>query len=138
MVDTSTTTRGWSVGVFERFWANPDVSLVAPALTEDVVGWWAGLDGPVRGPDDYVACIAALVEAFPGMRLEAAEHAQSGEFTFIRWVMHATGANGPFEFSGIDRVRVRDGKVSENVIVLDTAAFEARAGIPVPWVRTAG
>jgi hypothetical protein len=48
--------------------------------------------------------------------------------------MHATGGHGPFELTGIDRVRVRDGLVAENVIVFDTAAFQARAGKPVPWV----
>jgi SnoaL-like protein len=125
----------WSVTAFERFWKKPDVTLVGPALAEDVVGWWPGVDEPVRGRDDYTACIAAIVEALPGMWLEVAEHAGSGDFTFVRWVMHATGKNGPFELTGIDRVRVRDGRVCENVIVFDTAAFEARAGIPVPWVE---
>jgi hypothetical protein len=129
------TTRSWSVATFERFWAEPDATLVAPALTEDVVGWWPGLADPVRGRDDYVACIAALLDALPGLRLEVAEHAQSGEFTFVRWIMHATGRNGPFELTGIDRIRVRDGVLAENVIEFDTAAFEARAGLPVPWKR---
>lgn len=50
--------------------------------------------------------------------------------------MHATGSNGPFELTGIDRVRVRGGKVAENIIVFDTAAFEARSGVPVPWAST--
>jgi hypothetical protein len=62
-----------------------------------------------------------------------AEHAERGDVVFIRWVMHATGNHGPFELTGIDRVRTRDGKVAENIIVLDTAAFETRSGIAVPW-----
>jgi len=63
-----------------------------------------------------------------------AEHAQHGDVTFVNWVMHATGQHGPFELTGIDRVRVRDGLVRENVIVFDTAAFERRSGKSVPWV----
>jgi hypothetical protein len=39
------------------------------------------------------------------VRIEVAEWARSGAFTFIRWVMPATGEHGPFAFSGIDRVR---------------------------------
>jgi hypothetical protein len=123
----------WSVAAFAGFWSNPDPAQVAPALTEDVIGHWPGLDEPVRGRHDYVGCIAALVEALPGMYLEVAEHAQSGEFVFIRWVLHAAGEHGPFELTGIDRVRIERGRVAENVIVFDTAAFQARSGKPVPW-----
>jgi hypothetical protein len=63
-----------------------------------------------------------------------AEHAHDGELTFVRWIMHATGRSGPFEMTGIDRIRLRNGQVAENVIVFDTNAFEHRAGIAVPWL----
>jgi hypothetical protein len=125
----------WSVDMFAGFWSNPDPALVPAVLTEDVVGHWPGRDEPVRGRDDYTRCIAAIVEALPDMRLEVAEHAQSGEFVFIRWILHATGEHGPFELTGMDRVRVRGPQVAENVIVFDTAAFEARSGKSIPWAR---
>ena len=123
----------WSVEMFERFWSNPDPALVPAVLTEDVVGHWPGRDEPVRGRDDYTSCIAAIVEALPDMRLEAAEHAESGEFVFIRWILHATGEHGPFELTGMDRVRLRGPQVAENVIIFDTAAFAARSGKSIPW-----
>src|ERR1700730_14916776 len=81
---------GWSVEAFEAFWSNPDPALVPAALTEDVVGHWPGREEPVRGRSAYTECIAAIVEALPDMRLEVAAHARSGEFVFIRWIMHAT------------------------------------------------
>ena len=123
----------WSVDMFEAFWSNPDPALVPAVLTEDVVGHWPGRDAPAHGREEYAACIAALVEALPGMHLTVEEHAQNGEFVFVRWVLHATGVHGPFELTGIDRVRTRDGLVAENVIVCDTAAFTARSGVPMPW-----
>jgi hypothetical protein len=120
--------------MFERFWANPDPALVPAVLTDDVVGYWAGRDDPVRGREAYTACIEALVEELPDVRVTVAEHASSGELTFIRWVMHATGEHGPFEFTGIDRVKTReDGLVEENRIVCDTAAFETQSGKAIPW-----
>jgi hypothetical protein len=124
----------WSVESFQAFWSNPNPELVPGVLTDDVVGYWAGRDEPVRGRDDYTACIAALIAALPDVRLDVAEHAHDGEFTFVRWIMHATGRSGPFEMTGIDRIRLRDGQVAENVIVFDTNAFEHRAGIAVPWL----
>jgi len=126
--------RAWSVAMFERFWSDPDPALVPRALTEDIVGYWAGRKEPVSGKEAYTACIAALVAGLPGMYLTAVEHASNREFTFIRWVMHATGEHGPFEFTGIDRVRTRDGLVAENRIVCDPAAFKALAGKELPWI----
>jgi hypothetical protein len=123
----------WSIEMFAGFWSNPDPALVPPVLTEDVVGVWPGRDEPARGREEYTRCIAAIVEALPDMRLEVAEHAQNGEFVFIRWILHATGEHGPFELTGMDRVRVRGPQVAENVIVFDTAAFERRSGNSIPW-----
>lgn len=132
---TPSTVPTWSVEMFEAFWSNPDPSAIPPEiLTEDVVGYWAGLEEPVRGRSAYLACIAAAVEALPSLRLAVAETASEGDFTFIRWTMSATGEYGPFELTGVDRVRVRDGRVAENMIIFDTAAFEARAGFKPPWV----
>jgi hypothetical protein len=123
----------WSVELFERFWANPNPDLVPAALTDDVVGHWAGRDQPVHGKEAYTGCIAALVDALPGLLVTVAEYASNGEFRFIRWILHANGDHGPFELSGIDRVRTRDGLVAENRIVCDTAEFKARSGKEIPW-----
>lgn len=102
--------------------------MVPAVLGPDVVGRWPGEDEPVRGPDAYTARLARLLELLPDLRLDVAESATDGEHTFIRWVMRATGLHGPFEMTGIDRVRVRDGLVVENVIVYDTASFERLSG----------
>lgn len=119
---------GWSVDAFAAFWDKPDPALVPAVLTDDVVGHWPGLTEPVRGKQAYTDRIARILELLPDLRLEVAEHASNGELTFIRWIMHATGTNGPFEVTGIDRIRVRDGLVAENVIVYDTARFESLSG----------
>jgi ketosteroid isomerase-like protein len=116
---------GWSVEAFAKFWANPDPALVAPLVTEDVVGYWPGAGEPVRGRDDYTRAIEEILMLLPGMRLEVAEYAVNGDVTFVRWIMHAAGADGPFTISGIDRVKLRDGLVCENIIRFDTAHLRA-------------
>jgi hypothetical protein len=46
-----------------------------------------------------------------------------------RWVMHATGATGPFEMSRMDRTRFRDGFVRENYVFFDSAQFQQLVGL---------
>ena len=118
----------WSVDGFAAFWANPRPEHVPPLLTEDVVGIWPG-EEPVRGRDAYTQVLTDLLERLPDLRLEVAEHATNGDVTFVRWIMHATGAHGPFELSGVDRIRLRDGLVCENMIRLDRGEFEQRSGM---------
>ena len=125
---------GWSVDAFKRFWADPDPALVRPSIfAPDVVGDWPGDGEPVRGIEDYIQRLADFVALLPDMRLEVAEYAVNGPHTFIRWVLRATGAHGPFELTGMDCVAQRDGLITENVIRFDSAQFEARAGHPLPW-----
>lgn len=118
----------WSVQGFIRFWDDPDPALVPALLTPDVVGHWPGADEPVRGRQAYTARIEQLLELLPDLRLEVAEHASNGDFVFIRWIMHATGQHGPFEITGIDRIKLQGGLVAENVIVFDTGQFQALSG----------
>jgi len=113
---------------FARFWANPNPSVLPPSLAEDVVGHFPGEPEPTRGREAYVAKIAQFLELLPDLRLQVAEYATNGEFQFIRWIGRATGARGPAGLSGIDRIRVQDGLVTENFVVFDTARFAALIG----------
>jgi hypothetical protein len=98
-------------------------------ITDDVIGYWPG-GRTVRGKDAYVGALEDLFALLPDIRLEVKEHTMTpdGQFGFARWVMHATGANGPFELDGMDRTRVRDGLVCENYVFYDSARFESLVG----------
>lgn len=128
-------TRSWSVESFKKFWDHPDPTVVPGALAPDVVGHWPGVAEPVYGREAYAEQIEMLLRALPDLRLDVAEHAVNGAFTFVRWIMRATGKHGPFEMTGIDRVRLEDGLVAENVIVYDTARFEALSGHRAGYTR---
>ena len=119
----------FSVDQFARFWAAPDAALVARAMfADDVVGDWPGDREPVRGFRPYRARIGALLDVVPDLTLEVAEHATNGNLIFIRWIARGTGADGPFELTGMDRIRTENGRVKENIIRYDPAALEAAIG----------
>lgn len=120
---------GWSVERFAEFWADPDAADVPALVTEDVTGWWPGAETPVRGVEAYTRALADILALLPDMRLRVAEHASNGEHVFVRWILRATGRNGPFELSGIDRIRMREGRVAENIIRFDTAHLRRLAGL---------
>src|SRR4051812_37038659 len=133
-MSTYTTQQGFSVETFARFWADPDPALVPAAVTTDVVGYWPGAAEPARGPAEYTRRIAEVLDLLPDLHLEVAEHAENGPFVFVRWIARATGRDGEIEFSGIDRIRLRDGLVAENVIVFDTGRLTELVGRPLPWM----
>jgi hypothetical protein len=137
MTGTTSATSGFSPEVFARFWADPNPAEVPAALTEDVVGYWPGRRAPVYGRAAYTKCIADLLALIPDFRGELLEHAAANDLFFIRWLAFGTGIKGPFDLRGIDRVRVRDGVVAENVIFFDTGEFREVTGHEVPW-RDAG
>jgi ketosteroid isomerase-like protein len=122
---------GFTAETFAAFWAKPDLSDPAAAspIAEEVVGYWPGSDEPIRGHDAYVAALVELLDRVPDLTLSVAESADNGEDLFIRWVAHASGADGkPIEHTGVDRIRVVDGKVVENRIFFDRAEFERKLG----------
>jgi ketosteroid isomerase-like protein len=124
--------RGFTVDTFAAFWAKPDLSDPAGAapLAEEVVGYWPGEDEPVRGRAAYLGALVELLNRVPDLTLSVAESADNGEYLFIRWVADATGADGGrIEHTGVDRIRVVGGKVVENRIFFDRAAFERKLGV---------
>jgi hypothetical protein len=122
-------TAGWTTELFSEFWAAPDLKWIPSIITDDVVGYWPG-GRIVRGKPEYMQALEELLALLPDLRLEVPEHTMSadGEFGFSRWVMHASGAHGPFELDGMDRTRVRDGLVCENYSFFDSAQFQRLVG----------
>ena len=127
--------QGFTAETFARFWASPDLSAPSDDLANDVIGYWPGTDEPVRGRDEYVGALRELLARVPDLTLSVVESADNGEHLFIRWVAHASGANGRIEHSGVDRIKIVDGKVVENRIFFDRAEFERKLGISLDLVE---
>ena len=109
----------WSVEQFARFWAAPDLSRPSKELAPDIEGWWPGRTQPLRGVAEYTRPLRKLLERVPDFRLEVAEHASNGDFIFIRWIAHGTDRGQPLQFTGVDRIRQKNGQVVENRIFCD-------------------
>jgi hypothetical protein len=122
----------WSVEGFRHFWAKPDAALVPAVLTDDVIGYWPGRGEPAIGVANYTSAIAQLIRLLPDLNMEIAEHAANGDIVFVRWIMRATGKHGPMQMTGIDRIRLRDGLVAENLIRFDSEEFRRLFGYDVP------
>ncbi|MGI9084450.1 MAG: ester cyclase [Aeromicrobium sp.] len=117
----------FSVAAWAAFWDSPSVEGIGDVLAPDIVGQWPGQE-TVTGRDAYVRAIGELLTMVPDLRAQVVESAHSGDVIFIQWRAGATGPDGPFELTGIDRIRVRDGKVVDNLIRFDTAELMAGLG----------
>ena len=124
----------FSAQMWAAFWAAPDPVGGKDILADDIVGYWPGEDEPVRGLEAYTGKITQLLQTYPDLRLELIDSAtvsggvQGEELVFLHYVGRATGAAGPFQIRGVDRVRTRDGIVVENVIRYDPAELPGAAG----------
>jgi hypothetical protein len=127
--NSTTAEKPFTIDTFAEFWAAPELDPDDDNLAEDVVGYWPGRYGKVSGVEEYVGILAKLLAAVPDLTLAVAEHAESGEYIFVRWIATGTGPEGPFEFTGIDRIKVVNGKVKENYIRFDIAEFEEATGV---------
>ncbi|KAB2347983.1 nuclear transport factor 2 family protein [Actinomadura rudentiformis] len=103
------------------FGPGPRPDLAARAVTPDVTVLCSGDSGPIVGITQYKEKIARLLHRVPDLRREAINHADNGEVLFVEWIARGTGAHEPFEFSGIDRIRLRDGLIKEHRIYYDPA-----------------
>ena len=125
---THSSAAGWSIEGRAGFWATPSFEVARTRIplvcASSITGYWPRQPEPVRGLTDYIQHIVDLLTLVPDARLKLEEHATNGEFVFARWSGYGTGPEGPFEINGVDRIRVRDGKVIENRIISDASIFE--------------
>ncbi|WP_139813758.1 nuclear transport factor 2 family protein [Mycobacterium simiae] len=108
------------VDVFQQFWRTKDPQLVADVLADDAEVSWPGL--PIVSGSDYPALLRhTSTAAIPDMSVETVSHAESVDEAFIRW--RATGTiNGQLrEWSGVDSIRFRGGRVIRIDAIYDTA-----------------
>lgn len=108
--------RRWGADQFAAFWMAPRLDLPTDELAEDVRGWWPGQPAPRVGIAAYTRPLRILLGMVPDFRLDIAESAEHGDFTFVRWNARGTWRGERLDFSGIDRIRQRDGRVAENRI----------------------
>jgi len=124
-------TASWTIDGWAQFWAAPTVEIASKRVpfvcSPTVLGYWPRQPEPVRGVAHYCQHIVDLLTMIPDAHLKLEEHATNGEFVFVRWSGFGTGPDGAFEMTGVDRIRLRDGKVIENRIMSDGSIFECFA-----------
>jgi steroid delta-isomerase-like uncharacterized protein len=91
----------------------------------------------VRGPKAYKDMIAAYKQATPGLRIEVKDIQEDGDDVTVRWTAHfkhtgrfkdkgPTGKEGTLD--GVDRIRIRDGKIVEITNEMDLGTVERQVG----------
>ncbi|MDO3703287.1 nuclear transport factor 2 family protein [Micromonospora sp. C28SCA-DRY-2] len=106
-------------------WGDPTPEKIRTLSDPDIVLTWPGLAEPIRGADAWASRVAGTLQRFPDLRLEVTDHAQRDDLLFISWRARATVAGVAIEWQGIDRMRMRDGVVTESLVAFDTAPLRA-------------
>ena len=107
------------VSRFVDAWARPDSGGFAELWLADGVFVHPTVAAPLRGSE--VPRWSERVKAgLPDFTFRADEWAARGEFLLLQWTSTATIGGRLLAYSGVDRFRLRDWKISEEVVYFDT------------------
>lgn len=101
----------FSVDHWAAFWSHPHPDLAVRIVTPDVVAYWPGETEPTCGVRSFRARVARLLEHAPELRLDVVDHARNDDLLFVHWV--ARGDDRERAVRGVDRIRLRDGRIKE-------------------------
>ena len=117
-MDTNSSLRDTLTGLFAA-WSSGDVDAPAAYVTDDFRLMDTAFDQECLGWEAARAFFAYAMELNPGVHMRPIDIWSTDErdLAVVRWVM--TGSNAetgkPWEVEGVSTLRLRDGKVSEEV-----------------------
>ncbi|MFI5841939.1 nuclear transport factor 2 family protein [Catenuloplanes sp. NPDC051500] len=110
------------------FWDAPDPARVDDLAAPGIELTYPGLPEPVRGIEAWRARVTSIVDRFPDVRLTVTAHATAGDLCFVSWRGTATAAGHPLTWEGIDRMRLKNGLVTDSLVAFDTAGLRPAVG----------
>ena len=107
------------VSQFVDAWARPDSGGFADLWLANGVFVHPTVASPLSGSE--VPKWSQLVKAaMPGFTFQAEEWASRGDLMFLQWSSTATVGDQSLQWSGVDRFRLRDWNILEEVVYFDT------------------
>lgn len=100
---------------------HPEGVLHHPILSEPISGEW------VPANNNRTKAVV------PGFKWNLVRWAHRGEFVFIEWKTDAIIVGQPYSWTGVDRMRVVDGKVMEERVYFDTFPLRAMQNADIPY-----
>jgi ketosteroid isomerase-like protein len=107
------------VSRFVDAWARPDSGGFAGLWLEDGVFVHPTVASPLSG-SEVPRWSERIKATMPDFTFQADEWASRGDLLFLEWSSTATVGGRSLRWSGVDRFRLRDGSISEEVVYFDT------------------
>ena len=104
---------------FAEAWARPDGSGFAELWRADGVFVHPTVASPLRGTD-VPRWAERIKAALPDLTFEVDAWAARADLVLLQWTSTATVAGRSLRWSGVDRFRLRDGRIAEEVVYFDT------------------
>ena len=107
------------VSRFVGAWARPDSAGFAELWRDDGVFVHPTLASPLNG-SAVPRWSEGIKAALHDFTFQAEEWASRGNLVFLQWTSTATVGGRSLRWSGVDRFRLRDGRIAEEVVYFDT------------------
>ena len=115
----STSSSELFVSRFVDAWARFDSGGFAELWLDDGVFVHPTVAAPLSG-SEVPMWSERIKKALPNFTFQADEWASRGNLVFLQWTSTATVGTRSLRWSGVDRFRLRDGRISEEVVYFDT------------------
>lgn len=121
----------------EQIWTVGNENLADELLSNDFVRHEPGEEGPFRGRESFKERVRFYRTAFPDLVVKIDDLVAEGDKVAIRWTAQGTqrgalgeipASNRRFVTSGCGILRIRDGKIVEDVESWDTLGFMQQLG----------
>ncbi len=124
---------------FIRVWTPQGIDLIDDLAVPDIRVAYTHFPQPITGAEAFKSMLEQTFEYFPDMRITVEEVLASGDRAMLRWYYEATHQNGVLfgvlgggqrvKVKGITRYRIRDGKVREEIGVVDNLGLMQQLGV---------
>ncbi|MGO8921285.1 MAG: nuclear transport factor 2 family protein [Stellaceae bacterium] len=121
---------------FAAAWAARDGAAFLALWHPDGVLHYPLVDRPLAGAE-IGRLNAAQSEAAPDLVWQLLDWASRGDVVIVEWQCSRSLAGKRFDWRGVDKFRVRDGKIAEERVYMDTAMLRAlrSGGVVEPLLR---
>jgi len=129
--------------LFDELWSKGQLPVIDELVSKDFIGYWPFRGEPVKGPLEYKDMVEEIRKAFPDQTMKVLDEIAEGDRVATRFEVSGThrgefltvpATNKALRVEGFSMSRIKNGKIVETRVQMDTIALMRELGIVSPKI----